>query len=229
MLKFTVWVSKAQGSLQPPTAFKESVWLFTQFWKSGKKDKNPFWWTACESGLGWQTGLSKIKAHDRLSSSALVQCVFAKCMVVFPSPCKEVVSPHWISNRRSGDSCLVNHGLKSSMLSLQGTHAAGHCSLFDLQPVPSGITLDVQLLHMAQRTCHHKTGGPETRKVQIIPLPNQYTHCTSLITGSQIYKPCAGDRNVFNYTWSPDCQVASCSQISLVWFFPLPQIHLWSC
>lgn len=84
-----------------------------------------------------------------------------------------------------GTSSFISHVLKSSMLSLQGAHAAGQCSLFDLQPAPSGITLDVELLRVSQRTCHHKTGGPETRKVQIIPLPNQYIHSTSLITDRQ--------------------------------------------
>lgn len=63
-----------------------------------------------------------------------------------------------------GTSSFANHVLKSSMLSLQGTHAAGQCPLFDLQPAPSEITLDVKLLHVSQRTRRHKTGGPETRK-----------------------------------------------------------------
>lgn len=87
--------------------------------------------------------------------------------------------------RDQGTSSFVNHVLKPSTLSLQGTHPSGQCSLFDLQPAPSRITLDVELLRVFQRTCHHKTGGPETRKVQIIPLPNQYIVSTSLITDSQ--------------------------------------------
>lgn len=116
-------------------------------------------------------------------------------------------------------SSFINHVPKSNMFSLNRTHAAGQCSLFDLQPAPSGITLDAELLRMSQRTCHHKTGGPETRKVQIIPLPNQYIQSTSLITDSQdrSITPCAGDRNVFNYTSSLDFQVANCS-LQLAWY-----------
>lgn len=127
-----------------------------------------------------------MKAPDRLSTTALVQCVFAEFTVVLPSPLparRLCLLPVSVTGDQ-GTSCFVNHVLKCSMHSLQGTQAAGQCSLFDLQPVPSRITSDVQLLRMSQRTCH-KTGGPERSKVQIIPLPKQYIHCTSLITGSQ--------------------------------------------
>lgn len=158
-----------------------------------------------------------MKAHHKLSSTALVQCVFAKFMVIFPSPCKEAVSVSVTGDQTT--SSFINHVPKSNMFSLNRAHAARQSSLFDLQPAPSGITLDVELLCMSQRTCHHKTGGPETRKVQIIPLPNQYIQSTSLITDSQdrSIKPCAGDRNVFNYTWSLDFQVANCS-LQLAWY-----------
>lgn len=105
-----------------------------------------------------------------------------------------------------GTSSFINHVLKSSMFSLKGT-----CSLFDLQPAPSGITLDVELLHTSQRMWHHKTGGPETSTNNPTPKPIYSLHVSNYRQPGQIYKPCAGDRNVFNYTWSLDCQVASCS------------------
>lgn len=117
-----------------------------------------------------------------------------------------------------GTSSFVNHVLKPSMLSLQGTHAAGQCSLFDLQPAPSGITLDAELLRVSRRTCHHKTGGPETRKYNNpTPKPIYSLHISNYRQPGQIYKPCAGDGNAFNYTWSLDCQVASCS-LKLAWY-----------
>lgn len=125
--------------------------------------------------------------------AVLLHCVFANSWLFSPPHARALYLLTALVTDQSTLS-LSNDVLKSKMLSLKSIQAAGQraplISNLPTQLPALLITADSQLLGTSQSTGHHKTGGPEARKVPItkvpiIPLQKQYICSTPLITASQ--------------------------------------------
>lgn len=179
---------------------------------------------ACSGGsFIWEKHVNFPKRALPCPLTVLVQCGFAKFMVIFPSPCKRSMSSHCISNRRSVYLEHINDVLKFKMFSLhklRQVHKQQSSGLLWSSTCSHHFLLCSFPHHFWYWTppdvpknmppLNNRTRSKESTN-NLTPKPIYLLNIANYRQPGQIHKPCAGDRNVFNYIWSLDCQVASFS------------------
>lgn len=151
--------------------------------------------------------------------TVLVQGVFAKFMVISPPHARGL---RLLTISVTGDQStlsFINDVLKFKMFSLKSIQAAGQCSplIFNLLALLPALLLPSSLLilNSSGRPKEHATIKQEDQKQEntnnLTPKTIYPLNISNYRQPGQIHEPRAGDRNVFNYIWSLDCQVANCS------------------